>query len=120
MELIYSNLMTVSTESQDVNPAEHAQAGLKHFDGINYSFLSKTATLAGLIDKHCIQQVDLLSLDLEGYELEALKGAKLEDAKIKNIVVEARDIAKVAKYLQNYNYKLKTQISFHDYIFSLE
>ena len=120
MEFIYSNLMTVSIESPDVNPAEHARTGLKFFDGINYSFLSKTATLAGLMDKHGIQKVDLLSLDLEGFELEALKGASLEDGRIKNIVIEARNILMVSEYLQTYNYKMQGQISCHDYIFCLE
>jgi FkbM family methyltransferase len=120
MELIYSNLMTVSTESPDVNPVEHAQSGLQFFDGVNYSFLSKTATLAELMDKHGVQSVDLLSLDLEGFELDALKGARLEERRIKNIVAEARNIDEVSEYLQPYHYKMIAQISYHDYIFSLE
>ena len=36
VDLIYSNLMTVSKESADVDPYKHALQGLKHFDGNNY------------------------------------------------------------------------------------
>ena len=120
LRLIYSDLMTTGTNSEDVDPIQHAKSGLKFFDGINYEFLAETTTLAKLLDKYSIKQVDFLSLDLEGAELEALRGAELERQMIMNILVETRNIKDIHSYLKEKGYKMIERLSRHDYLFSKE
>ena len=120
MELIYSNLMTVSKNATEVIPSQHAANGLRHFRGQNYTFHAPVKTLNHLIQTNNIRKVDILSIDLEGYELEALKGACLETGIIKNILVECRDIETMKEFLETKNYRLKGKLSHHDYLFSLQ
>ena len=90
LELIYSDLMTVSLSSQEVDSLSHAKKGLKYFKGINYNFLAPAKTLNEILDKNKIKKVDLMSIDLEGSELDALKGINLNLFDIRNILIEAR------------------------------
>ena len=119
VELIYSGLMTVSKESEDVIPSEHAQKGLAFFSGKSYEFPAKARRLGDIIEENNIQIVDLLSLDIEGNELNALKGANLERRIIKNIAIEARKIENIENFLDKFGYKLIARLSHHDYLFSL-
>ncbi len=48
----------------------------------------KAKTLASLLKKHKIKKVDFLSLDVEGYEMEVLKGIDFSEVEIKFILVE--------------------------------
>jgi FkbM family methyltransferase len=43
-----------------------------------YSLLVPARTLSGLLDQHGLAHVDFLSLDVEGYEAEALRGVDFE------------------------------------------
>jgi FkbM family methyltransferase len=49
-----------------------------------------TVSLKVLLAKHRIQKVDLFSLDVEGYELEVLKGIDFSEVKFHYIFVECR------------------------------
>ena len=88
MELAYSNLMTTSIDTKELDPEEHVKRGRKSLNPLNHKFLSPAKTLSSILEKHRIPIVDLLSIDLEEYEIEALKGANLESGKIRNIVIE--------------------------------
>ena len=55
-------------------------------------------TLSALLDKHGLESVDLLSLDVEGFEASALSGIDFDRHRIEHILVEARyreDIEKI-------------------------
>ena len=119
MELAYSNLMTTSIDTKELDPEEHVKRGRKSLNPLNHKFLSPAKTLSSILEKHRIPIVDLLSIDLEGYEIEALKGANLESGKIRNIVIECRDASRAASFLSAYNFKLIKKLSHHDYLFSI-
>jgi FkbM family methyltransferase len=53
-----------------------------------YSLLVPARTLSSLLDDHGIERVDFLSLDLEGYEANALRGLDLERHRPGFILVE--------------------------------
>ena len=64
-------------------------------------------TLTSLLDEHGITQVDFVNLDVEGYELEVLKGFDLEKWKPKYLMIEvySKDQANIERYLEAHHYQ---------------
>lgn len=81
IELEYGDLMTVVPQAQAAPEAKTRFAEMRaHFlpDCQPFRFKAPARTLSSLLDEHTPgQTVDLLSLDVEGYELEALRGLDL-------------------------------------------
>lgn len=95
IELEYGDLMTVV-------PAVHADDNAKKKfvemrssylpDCQPYRFQAPARTLSALLDEHAAgKTIDLLSLDIEGYELQALRGLDLHRHRPRFICVEAWD-----------------------------
>lgn len=61
--------------------------------------------------------VDFLSLDVEGVELEVLKGIDHNEFRFKYMLIECRGIERLKEYLDGVNYGLIDQFSQHDYLF---
>lgn len=122
VELKYSNLMTVASnlESDIKDPSEHAQKGIEHLiEGEkNYSFGALADTLNNILFKsNAPKRIDLLSLDVEGSEIEVLKGINHKEYRFKYLCIETRDYKKLSKYLLQNDYTLLKKLSFHDYLF---
>ena len=75
--------------------------------------------LSTLLDAQNMPQIDLFSLDVEGYEAEVLKGLDLTRHKPRFILVETKDIAGVLNVLKQ-QYTILDQLSFHDYLLKAE
>ena len=75
--------------------------------------------LSTLLDAQNMPQIDLFSLDVEGYEAEVLKGLDLTRHKQRFILVETKDIAGVLNVLKQ-QYTILDQLSFHDYLLKAE
>jgi hypothetical protein len=56
-------------------------------------------------------------LDVEGGELEVLKGVNYEEYRFNVICVESRDIEMISEYLTERGYLLIRKLSQHDYLF---
>jgi FkbM family methyltransferase len=76
-----------------------------------YSKKVKSIPLTNLLQEKNIQAVDILSIDVEGFELKVIKSLDLANIRPKAIVVESfsknvRDDlnSEISKYLENYNY----------------
>lgn len=67
-------------ESQVVNSGEHDGETVK----------VSTATLASLLDKHHLGEVDLLVLDIEGQEISALEGLNISRRRPRYLLLEER------------------------------
>lgn len=122
VEMTYSNLMTVSNnlESDIKNLSKHAGRGIKHLkEGeINYNFGSLADTLNNILLKsNAPKKIDLLSLDVEGSEIEVLKGINHKKYRFKYICVETRDYKKLSDYLLQNDYIHIEKLSFQDYLF---
>jgi hypothetical protein len=55
--------------------------------------------LSAILDRHDIHNIDLLSLDVEGFELPVLRGLDLDRHRPKWMVIEARYRAEIESHL---------------------
>ena len=72
-------------------------------------------TLSSIIEECGLTKIDLFSLDVEGYELEVLKGLNVEHHRPRYILVETKRLAAVLDILQQY-YAVLDKLSHHDYL----
>jgi FkbM family methyltransferase len=80
-------------------------------------FTVQTATLNSILEAHDIKTIDFFSLDVEGYEIEVLKGLDLKKYCPKVLLIEWHlDIEDVEKLLDE-THIFKEQLSKHDYVF---
>ena len=122
MELTYSNLMTTPMEgSSDVADRKlHAESGKKWLRGRETvkTFFAKARTLTSiLIELKAPPVIDLLSLDVEGGEIEVLKGVDHATYRFKWILVESRDEKQIAEYLEVQGYSFHSKLTGHDFLF---
>jgi len=118
--LRYANLMSVVKGAMPSAEEEnaHIAKGCEVQKVQTYEVSVPTATLSSLFDKHGLARVDLLSLDVEGYELSALQGLDLSRHQPRFILVEARYREEVHAHLSNH-YDLVEELSFHDLLYRL-
>ncbi len=94
VEMRYCNLMSIVKGglNSDVDEKKHIQEGIQFLtkDEEPYVVEVPATTLSDLLDKHQIEHVDLLSLDVEGYEAQVLKGIKFDRHRIEFMLVEVR------------------------------
>lgn len=111
----------IGLESDILDPISHAESG-KQFLEFTYevfTFGSIAKTLNGiLLESQAPYCIDFISLDVEGAEIEVLKGINHTTYRFKYICIECRDIAKLTDYLAPLGYELKEKLSVHDYLFA--
>jgi FkbM family methyltransferase len=120
VEMAFSHLMTttleVETDLEDQNM--HAQKGSRFWRGQVYNFFAPALTLSEILDEaKAPYRIDFLSLDVEGAELEVLKGLDHKKYRFGLICIESRDYLRINEYLMTYEYHLLMKISSHDYLF---
>lgn len=87
---------------------------------------AKACKLSDLLNKHNISKIDFFSIDVEGYEIEAMNGLDFETHSPSYILYEDhkhRNVEysqKFEDYFENKNYKLHHQFSDNHYLFKLE
>lgn len=123
VELIYSDLMTVPLNLENDNqnlPADHAELGKKYLKK-NQSIkriTAKAKTLNEILDKtNAPRLIDFLSLDVEGSEIEVLKGINHSLFSFKYILIECRNLKKMREFLQEIGYELILDLKNYDYLF---
>ena len=93
----------------------------KKFLSVNedvFSFGAVAETLSSILKKsNAPKEIDFLSLDVEGAELEVLKGVDFDEFSFKFMLIEVRDIKRMENFLYQYGYVLEKQFSSHDYLF---
>lgn len=118
IEMFDLDLMSVVPErnsgigdlNQHVESAESVQ-------GISRAVATVDArTISEVIEMAQVGEVDLLSLDVEGYELQALEGLNLDLHAPEWILIETRTFDQVNEILRG-RYSLADQLSHHDFLF---
>ncbi len=125
VEIAYSNLMSapIGLESDILNPLAHAKEGKTHLlpseENFIFGALAKPLNEI-LIESNAPSLVDFLSLDVEGAEIEVLKGIDHSKFKFRFMCIESRSREKLIAYLNPIGYKFLEQLSGHDYLFCLD
>jgi FkbM family methyltransferase len=125
VRIAYSNLMStpVSLESDIQDPRAHAELGDRFLSSGEtvFEFGAVARTLNSLLlDANAPKQIDFLSLDVEGAELEVLKGVDHQAFRFKYLLVECRDFARLSAYLGKHGYRFLENLSEQDYLFASE
>ena len=122
VEIVFSNLMStpIGLESDIDNPLEHAKLG-KQFLGEkedNFSFGALAVPLNEILHSaNAPNRIDFLSLDVEGAEIEVLKGINHTNFRFSYICIESRSKDKITNYLSEQDYSFIEQLSGHDFLF---
>lgn len=122
IEMRYCNLMSFAkgarrSPSED---EEHLKRGLQFLanDDTIRDVKVPAKTLSSVIEKHGLQRIDLLSLDVEGYEGAVLRGLDLDKHAPKFILVEANYPDDIENALDG-RYSFLAQLSHHDRLYHL-
>jgi len=115
----YAGLMSLvrgamSPEKED----QHIKDGLKYQNlSGTYSIEVSARTLESILDEVKPSKIDFFSLDVEGYELNVLRGVNLKKYRPLYILVEARHYEDVNTYLCENGYRKLEKLSYHDYLY---
>ena len=120
--LEFFNLMTTRTDQNQDQDLEILLPSLRLNEGgepdISYRFGAEGRTITSLLEEAGAPGlIDFLSLDVEGNELNVLKGLDFSRYGFKYLLIEARNPQDVADFLLPRGYGLREQVSSHDYLF---
>jgi FkbM family methyltransferase len=113
VEMVYAGLMSIVRGARSSDDADEAWVSLgedlQQLD--RYTCSVPARTLTAVLDEHRLRCVDLLSLDVEGYEIEVLKGFDLERFRPSHILVEEWRGSEVAHHLIGRGYRKAAELA---------
>jgi FkbM family methyltransferase len=103
IEMIYCNHMSVvkGAMKSEVEQLSHIKKGAEIQNVETYELKVPAKDLSAIIDKYSIRNIDFLSLDVEGFELSALKGIDFDRHKPTFMLIEARYRKEIEEYLNS-------------------
>jgi len=119
--MMYSDLMTSPLEGRNEipNARTHAKLGEAFWGGRSYEFLAPARTLNSILkEANAPLNIELLSLDVEGAELEVLLGLDFKHFNFDFLLIESRNISSLEDFLSSNGYFVIDKLSEHDYLFS--
>ncbi len=119
LTIAYANLTSVVRGAMKTaeEEARHIAVGSALQNITTYDVEVVGQPLSLLLDRHGLARVDLLSLDVEGYELQALKGIDFTRHRPRFILVEARYRAEIDAFLAPH-YTVRDVLSHHDVLYA--
>lgn len=113
IKMTHAHLMSiVDAVGDEQYKKAHLSEARQHYSEEFYEFEATGRTLTELLEKHRITHVDLLCLDLEGYEAPALRGLDLGKILPSFILIEARFKADIEAILGGRYEEIGTQPEF--------
>ena len=77
----------------------------------------KIDILENIFKRHDIKAIDLAIIDVEGSEIELLKGINFKDININYFCIESYNIEKLKQFMSQKNYEFITKLHREDYVF---
>ena len=116
--MTYCNLMSVVRGGMKTAAEEegHVRVGCEIQNVERYELESPARTLTQVLLGHGFERFDFLSLDVEGYELAALRGLDLERFRPAWMLIEARYRIEIESFLSPL-YDPVAELSVHDVLF---
>lgn len=116
----YCNLMSVVPGAMKTPEEEerHIERGCQLQQVESFPLEVPARTLSSILKQHRIEHIDLLSLDVEGYELEALRGIDFYACKPRLTLIEARYRREIDDYLTPLHEPVAL-LSHHDVLYVL-
>lgn len=118
IEMYYCNLVSMVKGSRKTKDEElkHIELG-RSVQGIDSYELSVPArTLTEILDQYKVEKVDLLSLDVEGFELDVLRGLDFTRYQPDFLLIEARYRDEIDGFLSSH-YDVIAELSHHDVLY---
>jgi FkbM family methyltransferase len=122
VKIVYSNAMSVSmgVETDLVDPHAHAELGrqfLRPGETV-FAFGALARPLNDILaEAQAPELIDFLSLDVEGAEIEVLRGVDHTAYRFRRMLIECRDIGRLETFLAPLGYRLLERFNEHDYLF---
>lgn len=120
----YSDLMSIVSDAarNTMDIQQHLEKGRDFLIGeeklAGHEFIVRAMTVSGLLDKLGeTKPIDFFSLDVEGYELQVLKGIDFTRHRPRRFLIEVRDLDAVQSFMSSQGYSLSDRWSHHDYLF---
>ena len=122
ISMTYCNLMSLVRGARGAREDDeaHVTAGLQYLRSGERPYAVKVParTLTSVLGAHHISRCDLLSLDVEGYEAQVLRGLDFDRHAPRYILVEANNPAGIDSALGG-RYDLVAHLSHHDRLYRL-
>ena len=124
VEIYDANLMSVSLIGGDLSNIENhlneAKDSMNEVQVIDKIKVKAKTLNEILIESKAPNIIDFLSLDVEGSEIQVLKGIDHSKFRFKYILVETRSFHLISSFLESNSYNYIQQLSELDYLFKLE
>ena len=119
IEMRFCNLMSLvkGAMKSEAEELAHVRTGCAVQRVETRELIVPAATLSSLLDKHRIQRVDLLSLDVEGFELSVLQGLDFERHAPSHMLIEARYRNEIDAFVEQHGYRPIAELSRHDVLY---
>ena len=103
IEMWYCNHMSVvkGAMKSEVEQMSHIEKGAEIQNVNTYELKVPTKNLSAILDKYSIQNIDFLSLDVEGSELSALRGIDFDRHRPAFMLIEARYRSEIEAFLNS-------------------
>ena len=114
----YANMMSIvkGAMQSEEGDLEHVRKGCEVQQIESYEITVPARPLSEILDQHGITKVDFFSLDVEGYELEALQGLDFTRHAPRFLLVECRERETMQNFLAP-RYEAVAELSHHDVLF---
>lgn len=118
VHMTYCNLMSVVQGAlhSSAQELEHIRVGSEIQQIRTYELDVPARTLTSILDEALVRQIDLLSLDVEGFELDVLRGLDFDRYAPRFMIIEARFKDEINAFLVD-RYEVVEQLSVHDYLY---
>lgn len=121
IEMRYCNLMSLVKGAMKTPQEElaHIEAGCRGQKIESRDVTVPAGRLSEILDRHRIERIDLFSLDVEGFELNVLKGLDFDKHRPVHMLIEARYRQEIDSFLQPL-YEPIAELSHHDVLYRLK